>query len=253
MRALRRSICSGLRIPVDHEPEWITKGMSEVTTEDFRDMDTVVHLAAAGVSPQKADWATLFRTNVADSLVLWRKAVEAGVRRLVVCGSCFEYGRSAERYEYIPADAPLEPTSTYGASKAAATMAALALAAETRIELMVLRPFQVFGEGQHESNFWPSLKAAATCGKDFPMTAGEQVRDFVPVEEVAKTFLQATRQSDLQPGVPRIQHVGTGNPQTLRTFAEHWWKQWDARGKLLVGALPYRTGEVMRYVPKLAG
>jgi len=252
VRALRRSDRSGLRIPVDPAPEWLTKAMADITLEDLRKTDTLVHLAAAGVSPQQADWATLFRTNVTDSLELWLKAAEAGIKRFIICGSCFEYGKSAERYNFIPTDAPLEPTGPYGASKAAATMAALALAVEKRLELIVLRPFHVFGDGQHESNFWPSLKAAAAQGKDFPMTAGEQVRDFTPADAVAKALVRAAQRSGLRPGAPRVENVGTGAPQTLRAFAEHWWRHWEARGQLLVGALPYRAGEVMRYVPAMA-
>src|SRR5208282_4517201 len=84
VRALRRSNRSGLRIPVDQQPEWITKGMAEVTVEDLRETDALVHLAAAGVSPQPADWATLFRTNVSDSLDLWLKAAAAGIQRFVI-------------------------------------------------------------------------------------------------------------------------------------------------------------------------
>jgi len=30
-----------------------------------------------------------------------------------------------------------------------------------------------------------------------------------------------------------------------------WWKEWSATGKLLVGEVPYRKNEVMRYVPKI--
>ncbi|HVM50495.1 MAG TPA: NAD(P)-dependent oxidoreductase [Candidatus Acidoferrum sp.] len=251
VRALRRSSNSRLRTSTDREPEWITKGMADITVGDLRETDVLVHLAAAGVSPQQATWATLFRTNVLDSLELWRKAAEAGIRRLVVCGSCFEYGRSAERYEFIPANAPLEPTNAYAASKASATMAALAFAVETRVELLVLRPFHVFGEGQHEANFWPALKEAAASGGDYRMTPGEQVRDFTPVSMVARAFMHAAQRPGLQPGLPRIENVGTGNPQALRAFAEYWWKKLDARGRLLVGALPYRTGEVMRYVPEV--
>ena len=56
-------------------------------------------------------------------------------------------------------------------------MAALSLAIEKKIEVIVLRPFEVFGEGQHESLFWPSLQKAALAGEDFAMTAGEQFRD----------------------------------------------------------------------------
>ena len=34
-------------------------------------------------------------------------------------------------------------------------------------------------------------------------------------------------------------------------FAEHWWRTWDAKGRLLPGTIPYRKGEVMRCVPEL--
>ena len=39
-----------------------------------------------------------------------------GIRNYIVAGTGFEYGRSGERYEQIPTDAPLEPTITYPAS-----------------------------------------------------------------------------------------------------------------------------------------
>ena len=212
--------------------------------------DVVIHFAAAGVSPQPATWEELFATNVTDSLHIWKEAAEAGVARLVVCGSCFEYGHSAARYDCIPPDAPLDPANGYGASKAAATMAALGLARERGFALTLLRPFHVFGDGQHEANFWPALRRAALAGEDFPMTAGEQIRDFTPVEEVARAFLAAAT-ADPDPGAIRIANLGTGQPQTLRTFAEAWWRRWQAAGSLRCGALPYRPHEVMRYVPSL--
>jgi len=131
-------------------------------------------------------------------------------------------------------------------------MAVLALAMEQQLELIVLRPFHIFGEGQHESNFWPSLRKAALAGEDFPMTAGEQVRDFVPAEKVADVFVAALARTDLRAGEPKIENVGTGKPQTLRAFAEHWWKHWNAKGKLKIGTVPYHPNEVMRYVPEIA-
>ena len=43
--------------------------------------------------------------------------------------------------------------------------------------------------------------------------------------------------------------MSSGNPISLRTFAESWWTHWGASGTLKLGELPYRRGEVMRYVP----
>jgi nucleoside-diphosphate-sugar epimerase len=223
--------------------------MGEVSSNDVQDCDAVVHLAAVGVSPQKASWEELFRVNVLESIQLWIAAADAGVVRFVICGSCFEYGRSGDRYEFIPTGAKLEPTSGYGASKAAATEAAIALAIERKLEAIILRPFQTFGEGQHESNFWPSLRTAALSGADFPMTEGSQVRDFLSVKGVATSFLDAAIRAGETRGEPRIVNVGSGQAQTLRDFAEFWWSQWNASGRLLFGAKPYRDGEVMRYVP----
>jgi len=88
----------------------------------------------------------------------------------VVVGSCFEYGRSGEWYEFIPPDAPLEPTQTYPASKAAASVAFYQLAVELNLRLSIHRIFQVFGEGEVESRLWPSLRKAAASGADLEMT-----------------------------------------------------------------------------------
>jgi len=240
------------KIPLATQPEWVEGSLADNWSDHLGSCEAMIHFAAVGVSPQTASWDQLYAVNVQQSLNLWLLAANARVKRIVICGSCFEYGKSGERFEFIPADAPLEPANAYAASKAAATMTALAFAVEKQIELIVLRPFHVFGEGQHESNFWPSLRKAALAGEDFPMTAGEQVRDFVPVETVADVFAGALTRADLRAGEPKIENVGTGKPQTLRGFAEFWWKQWNAKGKLEIGALPYRANEVMRYVPQMA-
>lgn len=249
--ALRRSALSQPRVPLLKNPEWLTREMNKVTPDDIAGCDIFVHLAAAGVSPQKADWPELLRANVTDSVACWLSAISAGTRRFIICGSCFEYGKSAERYEFIPPDAPLEPTSGYGASKAAATVAATALAFENQLKLLILRPFQTFGEGQHESNFWSALKKASQSGLDFPMTSGEQIRDFTPVEEVAAAFVSAVSKPDLDPGRPKIENLGTGKPQTLFNFAQTWWSAWKSSGNLLPGSIPNRPNEVMRYVPQI--
>jgi nucleoside-diphosphate-sugar epimerase len=246
---LRSSKQSRPRIPLPDQPRWIDGALSSVGVNDLRGHDALIHMAAVGVSPQKATLDHQFKVNVLESLDIWSKAVHAGLENLIVIGSCLEYGKSGDRYHHIPIDAPLEPTTSYGASKAAASLAAIALSSERRIRLQILRPFNVYGVGQHESNLWPSLQKAAGAGGDFPMTAGEQVRDFIPVERVAYELLAACHDETVQPGSPTIVNLGTGEPQTIRQFAEYWWNKWNAAGKLRIGELPYREGEVMRYVP----
>ena len=84
-----------------------------------------------------------------------------------------------------------------------------------------------------------------------PMTPGEQVRDFINVRDVANVFVDALSWP-LEAGNPLFENIGSGRPVTVRAFAERWWSQWNASGRLLFGALPYRQNEVMRFVPQIS-
>lgn len=249
--ALRRHAESLPCLPLEREPVWLCKAMDAVTAEDMNGCDTLVHLASPGVSPKKADWDELFYWNVTVTLQLIQHALKAKVRRIVVAGTFAEYGRSADRYDPIPPDAPLEPTYGYAASKAAASVALSALAVEKGFELAYLRVFSAFGEGQYESNFWPALRKAALSGADFPMTPGEQVRDYLPVEEVAGAFWRAATSLNLSPAKPFFGNIGSGRPVSMIEFAREWWARLGASGELMPGAVPYRPNEVMRFVPQI--
>jgi nucleoside-diphosphate-sugar epimerase len=85
------------------------------------------------------------------------------------------------------------------------------------------------------------------------MTKGEQVRDFVHVEDVAKHFVHEVEEISKNENTPvfTTKNVGSGNPQSIFEFASHWWEHWNAKGKLLPGTMDYRDNEVMRYVPKI--
>jgi nucleoside-diphosphate-sugar epimerase len=254
VRALSRP-SSNPRIPMTKDPNWMDGELEHSKLEWFDEINVLVHLAASGVDPRGATWGKCFKTNVSDSLALWLQAIEAGVKNFLTCGTCFEYGKAAERYNFIPANAPLELTGPYHSSKAAATMAALGLLRDKNIRCCILRPFHVYGKGKSENHIWPSLRKAAFVVEDFPLTLGEQIRDFIPVEDVAARLLaQATDLSTRDPELPthiRIANVGTGRPQSRWKFAEHWWKTWNAKGKLLFGLLLYLDNEVMRYVPEI--
>ena len=249
--ALRRSSKSRPRIPLSREPDWLDKSMPEIEEGELVGCEVLVHLAAHSANVPYDTLENCLVWNVIEPVKLFEKAIASGLPRFVVAGSCFEYGTAGERYQSIPVDAPLEPTQTYPASKAAASIAFSQLAIERKVELILLRIYQVFGEGETESRLWPSLRRAALAGEDFPMTKGEQIRDFIPVEQVAAQFLEACERSDLSPGDPIVENIGTGQPQTLREFAETWWQHWQATGSLKPGAIPYRPHEIMRYVPQV--
>ena len=239
------------RIQLHVQPEWIDGPWDGSEGVEWSKIDALVHLASAGVSPQPVDWATAMRVNVAESMALLQTAEAAGVPRILLCGSCLEFGASAGDFLRVPPDAELRPRGPYATSKAAFSVAAAGFARASRSTLVLLRPFHFYGEGQHESNFWPSLRAAAMAGADFEMTAGAQVRDFQAVEETAGDFLSALDHWPGEPGVMRCFNLGSGEEITLLDFAKRWWTIWEAKGQLIPGAASYRDGEVMRLVPEI--
>jgi nucleoside-diphosphate-sugar epimerase len=247
--ALRRSTSSTPRIPIAQQPDWLDRQLDEVRAKDIQGCEALVHLAAHSVQYPFDSLANCLRWNLISALALFEQARLAGIRRFVVAGSCFEYGRSGERYDAIPTDAPLQPTNSYAVSKAAASIAIRQWAEENQLSLDIMRLFHVYGEGEPESRFWPSLRRAAFSGEDFLMTAGEQIRDFMPVEDVARVFLQRASITDVPALEVSVKNLSSSHIMSIREFARHWWNHWHAEGSLVFGAIPYRDGEVMHLVP----
>jgi nucleoside-diphosphate-sugar epimerase len=249
--ALRRTTESIPRVALVREPTWLTRSMQQVTKHDLAGADVLMHLAASGISPRSGGWDELLEWNVVVPAKLLLTAASAGVKRIVAAGSCLEYGHAAARYEFIPPDAPLEPAGAYAATKAAGGVLLRTIAEERKLRLSYVRLFSVYGVGQQENNLWPMIRRAALEGDDLPLTPGEQVRDFITVENVAEGLLALACDECVEPGLPRICNLGSGRAQSVRQFAEYWWREFGARGKLLFGALPYRSDEVMRYVAQV--
>lgn len=246
VRALRRA-GSSPRIDVAGVPEWVEAGLDQVEPSMFDGVDVLVHLAAHSTNPPYDDLANCLYWNVTASTRMVEMAHRCGINRFVVAGSCFEYGASALRYPLLTPEAPLEPNNPYAISKAAASVALTGLSRQLGLQMQLLRVFHVYGEGEPAFRFWSSLRRAAQAGEDFPMSPGEQVRDFIQVEVAAAQIVRALNFDGVEAGLPRTGHVATGQPMTLLDFAGHWWKTWQARSALLPGRLEYRPDDVMRF------
>lgn len=253
--ALRRSQDTQPRIPLELTPIWITKRMDDLDSSDFEEIDIFVHLAAHSMSAPYDSYENCLYWNLFVPIKVCTEARKSGVNFFLIAGSCFEYGKSGDEFDFIPEDAELKPTNTYAISKALSSIAFKNFAVLNNVSVTYLRIFQVYGEGEVETRLWPSLRNAAISGKDFPMTKGEQIRDFIEVSEVAKYFLKEVEMIDAIENNAtsfRVKNVGSGRPKSILEFSQYWWNRWGAKGKLLVGVIPYNSGEVMRYVSNQA-
>jgi nucleoside-diphosphate-sugar epimerase len=75
--------------------------------EALEDAELVVHLAAIP-SPEKADWTTVFSTNVVSTFTVLAHAGERGIRRAVIASSINAYGGPYNSHPVLPAYYPLD-------------------------------------------------------------------------------------------------------------------------------------------------
>ena len=147
-RGASRSSVSGARLAVDVEPVLVAAvdGATDWSVAS-RDVDVVVHLAArVHVMRDKLaePLAEFRRTNVEGTLSLARQAAAAGVRRFVFISSIGVNGAETDLAPFAADDAAA-PHSPYAQSKYEAELGLRALAAQTGLEVVIIRPPLVYG------------------------------------------------------------------------------------------------------------
>ncbi len=140
-------------------------------------------------------------------------AAEAGVRRFVHLGSFLGY-RPQDRP--IREDDPIDPATPRGAAKAAASIWLRQFAKAQAFPAVELRIFSVYGPGEPEYRFIPTLLRAARDGSPIHLLQGA-ARDLVYVDDVVDACLAAI-DATCNPGA--VFNVGTGeataNEQVVR-------------------------------------
>lgn len=130
----------------------------------------VIHLAARVhvLHDTVGDPLTLYRTVNRDSTIhLARQAAQAGVKRLVYLSSIKVNGESTADQPFRPTD-PANPQDPYGVSKWEAEQALHRIAAETGLEVVILRPPLVYGPGV-KANF---LRLLTLVERGIPLPLG---------------------------------------------------------------------------------
>ena len=239
------------RIKLNREPDWVKGTLGDDLSRSMIGCDALVHMAACGVSPQKASKEDLIKVNVIESYKLIQLAISKGINKFLIIGTSDEFGNSGDRFNFLSSDAPLEPITGYAISKAKLFQLLKTLTAEKNLILIYSRIFSAYGIGQYEKNLWPSMKKAALSGKDYLLTPGEQIRSFIPVGEAVEKLVELLNFSKVKPGILSQKNISSNSYQTVREFSEYFWNKWNAKGKLHFGAKPYRNNEIMRCVPMI--
>lgn len=138
-----------------------------------------VHVMADTASDPLAEFR---RVNVQGTLNLARQAAAAGVRRFVFISSIKVNGESTQPgTAFKPDDAPA-PMDAYGVSKMEAEQGLRELAAQTGMEVVIIRPPLVYGPGV-KANF-AALMRAVQRGYPLPLGAIHNQRSLVGLDNL---------------------------------------------------------------------
>lgn len=180
--------------------------------------DAIFNLAGYGVSPTQREEAAAIRLNIGLPAELAQACAGIGQNTnwpglsLIHTGSALEYGVAAGD---LAESTPAHPTTLYGRTKLAGTLAIASAAASGRIRAVTARLFTVYGPGEMEGRLLPGLLRARRTVTPIPLTDGAQRRDFTYVDDVVEGLL---RLAALRSAPDPIVNLATGRLATVRDF-----------------------------------
>jgi dTDP-6-deoxy-L-talose 4-dehydrogenase (NAD+) len=138
--------------------------------------------------------------------------ISNGLRRLTVGGTCMEYGMQEGE---LNEDQPVFPANPYAKAKNDLRLYLESLEKDYAFTLSWVRMFYMYGEGQNPKSLHSQLMKAIRDGaKEFDMSPGDQLRDFLPVEKMAEYIVSIT----LQDRVTGLINCCSGKPISVEQF-----------------------------------
>lgn len=164
-----------------------------------------------------------------------------GCPRVVVTGTCFEYGQQSGA---LREDCPANPAVPYAVAKHCLHLMAEQLCRQTDMRLIWGRLFYLLGKGQPQGTLFSQLSRALEEGRPyFELSGGEQLRDYLPVEEAAGLLRRIGE---------KVRHtttlnVGSGRPVSIRALVERLVAKSEKTIQLRWGTIPYKPYEAMAF------
>ena len=204
----------------------------------------VLHLAAAvkpGLHSSSLEEQTQHTVTPARTIA---SALPIETRLSLFVGSSDEYGPHSSPTLLEETDEG-HPVSPYGVAKKTARAEVLEVAKTRGRSVTWLRPFLVYGPGQKGNGLVPSLIRAAKNNESLDLTPGEQLRDFLWVDDLTTMLLKILENPER--AASKTFNLCTGKGRSVRQFGERL-QHLSGATRLNWGAIPYRPQESMHLV-----
>lgn len=197
------NLCRGYRQLVHPEARFVQADLAdqEAVEGALRGQDAVVHMAGFIAVGESVERPVLFaENNVVNSLRLLEAMRRTGVSRMVFSSSACVYG-VPQRLPIREEDPLGVQSSPYGASKIAVESYLGTYHQLYGFDCVILRYFNCYGPNElhdPETHAIPNFIRAALERRPIPLYwKGEQVRDFIYVEDLARAHTEVLRLSGL--------------------------------------------------------
>ena len=232
-------------------------GSDKTFVGDISDVETVLnvienikphfvfHLAASKLrAAEPDDFRRCFDKNLIGTLNLLEAChVSSKNSRIVALGTCEEYGRATPPYTEDIREAPV---SAYSCSKLATTMLLQTFHRVQGLPVVVLRPSLAYGPGQDDDMFLPVLIKCLLRKSRFAMSPGDQLRDFIYIDDLIEAILLAATSPE---STGKVINISSDEPTKIKDLAKIVATiiEPDAYKLLDIGKISYRLGEAMKY------
>lgn len=195
----------------------------------------IVHLATYGSYPFQEEIDKIVSINIEGTKNLLEASKDIPYKCFINTGSSSEYGFKEKP---MKEDDFCNPVSYYAVTKLAATQLCKVFANINDKPIISLRLFSVYGPFEEPTRFIPTIIKSLILKRPIRLTAGNQRRDFVYVDDVTNAFIKALELGNKAKG--KILNVGTGIERSNDDVVEHLFQVTNKRTRVEKGAYQKR-------------
>ncbi len=173
--------------------------------------------------------------HLTAGLRLYELLPRIGCRRFVGAGTCFEYETDAGT---LSEETPTRPQTLYAACKYALGSVGAQWSPLANMSVAWARVFYLYGPGEDARRLVPHIIGKLTAGEPCLLTSGQQIRDYLHVEDVAEAFWAIAR-SSLEGPV----NIGSSQPVAVAELAAQLGDIVGRADLLRLGALSTPPGD----------